>query len=86
MPRAFLLGLCMVELSCRWAGKVHAPWLRPGNDGDKRLVADPDPAAAVRELRETGEPARPPTTTLTGDAVTDPLCSSATFATANRTT
>jgi catechol 2,3-dioxygenase-like lactoylglutathione lyase family enzyme len=46
---------------------------RPANYGDKRLFSDPDPVPAVKELRDTGELAWMPTTTLTGDEVADPV-------------
>ena len=46
---------------------------RPADYGDKRLFSDPDPVPAVRELRDTGELAWMPTTTLTGDEVADPV-------------
>ena len=46
---------------------------RPADYGDKRLFSDLDPVPAVKELRETGELEWMPTTTLTGDEVTDPV-------------
>ena len=46
---------------------------RPADYGDKRLFSDPDPVAAVKELRDTGELVWMPTTTLTGDEVADPV-------------
>jgi catechol 2,3-dioxygenase-like lactoylglutathione lyase family enzyme len=46
---------------------------RPADWGDDRLFADPNPVPAVAELRERGELAWTPTTTLVGDEVRDPV-------------
>ena len=46
---------------------------RPADYGDKRLFSDPDPVAAVKELRATGELEWMPTTQLTGDEGADPV-------------
>jgi catechol 2,3-dioxygenase-like lactoylglutathione lyase family enzyme len=46
---------------------------RPADYDDRVLFGDPDPVAAVRELREDGRVAATPRTHLTGDEVVDPV-------------
>jgi catechol 2,3-dioxygenase-like lactoylglutathione lyase family enzyme len=46
---------------------------RPADFSDDGLFSDPDPVAAVQELRDTGELAWVPSTHLVSDTVVDPV-------------
>ena len=71
-PRAVLQRLGKGEMSCRGAGHVHALWLRPWDEGGKRLLPD-RLAAEMAGQMQRGIPAVGDREQIAGDLGLDAL-------------